>query len=1559
MFHLFSNVQLFRRDYRNTQSHKQRTRKRGHPFFEPLEGRPLMADFSFFASASSNGGGLGTDANGQDTSIRTKVDITGIPDGLKTPIPITISVNITAEAQAQSQASHGLSFGLGSVHAFVLVGSGINKDYYVSSTNGSTADSGTNPSGSYSFTDLVYGPTTISVGGVIIADAESTMDSGASAEATIGCFVDISAPSSSPEVQITPEAPPPSSNPPVKDDGPANDVTGNIQAGDPIDIGTGNVYRSDQDFTTAGTNPLSFTRYYNTFIAPSTVPHPLGAHWTSTFDRYLQVNSATSVTAYRETGQAFNFALVNGVWTPDSDMDYKLTQSGLTWILTDPQDNVETYTAPQINIATNAVNSSGLEVLNTIRSRDGYTQTLTYNGISQLSTVTDSFGRTLSFTYQNGLLSTLTTPDGLVLRYGYGGTAPVELTSVTYPTSPQTSESYDYYSTGLLKDVINQDRNEAASFVYDASNRATEVYTGGNPNVNTDTVSYNDSDGSRTVTNALGQSTLYEFTVLQGVPKVTKIVRVSLSGPWTTRTFTYDANGYEASSTDWNGNVTTFVNDVHGQPLSITQAAGTPLARTTTITYLSNFHLPVQIVAPGLTTKFTYDSNGNVLTSTETDTTTQTASYSTNGESRTWIYTYGPFGELLSADGPRTDVADITKYTYNASGYLATVTDALGHVTKFTSYSKRGLLLAETDPNGIVTTLTYDPMGRLLTSTVATSAGNAVTSYTYDAAGLLTSVTKPDKSVLAYHYDTSGRLIKASDSAGESITYTLDGVGDIIAQAIRNTAGVIVETQSSVYNPLGQLVKSYGATIPEVTSYTYDADGNVISITDPLNHTTTKAYDILNRLIKVTDALGGVTLYAYDAQDNVISVTSPRKLQTSYVYNGFGQTIEVISPDSGTTVYHLDAAGNRVSETDARGIVTNRTFDALNRVTHEIYPASPGENVAYAYDGSAGGNRGIGRLTAFTDASGATTLKYDELGDLITQTQAIAGKAYTTAYVFNLAGNVTQIVYPSGRIVTYTYDSQGRVSGVSTRANSTAPAVTLASNITYEPFGPLASLTYGNGLVMTRTYDADYRLTGIVTRSGATMIQNLSYAYDAKSQLLSIKDALTPAQSEAFTYDALGRLLTASGAFPTISYTYDADSNRLTSTQSGVTIVYTYSATSDRLVSVTTGASKQSLTYYANGDIATDTGGGQAASYSYSNRNRLSQAVVSGTTATSLYDALGERMSETVGGTVTQYQFDASGALMSESNGKTGVVSRTYVWLGSLPLAQIESGGAIEYIHADQTNTPQKMTNTAQAVVWNRVQQPFGTTVSTTGTASSNLRAPGQYADAATGLDYNLNRDYSPALGRYIEADPIGLAGGINAYVYVGQNPVTRSDSLGLCQDCSPNEGGNSLDDAIDDPTDKIFQFLFDLLAVASFATGTGELAAGGVAAADRSFAYYMQIVERLDVSTADNGAVFWSGQGNRAVAEEFAAANGRSTLEMTPGGSWLDGQNLFGPNSSLTSDEASQVWARLSERFSESASGNTIGFVEGAQPGGIFNSVEYPTLLNNPSVSNVITGGH
>ena len=131
------------------------------------------------------------------------------------------------------------------------------------------------------------------------------------------------------------------------------------------------------------------------------------------------------------------------------------------------------------------------------------------------------------------------------------------------------------------------------------------------------------------------------------------------------------------------------------------------------------------------------------------------------------------------------------------------------------------------------------------------------------------------------------------------------------------------------------------------------------------------------------------------------------------------------------------------------------------------------------------------------------------------------------------------------------------------------------------------------------------------------------------------------------------------------------------------------------------------------------------------------------------------------------------------------------------------------------------------------------------------------------------------------------------------------------------------------------------------------------VPAGENPFDYYMQQARRLDVATPRHAAVFYSGPGNRALAEQFAASNGRSTLEMTRGGSWLDQQRLFAPDSPLTPAQAVEVWETLSTRFAQQAGGNAVGFVQGARPNGIFHTVELPTLMSNPNITNVLTGGH
>jgi RHS repeat-associated protein len=124
------------------------------------------------------------------------------------------------------------------------------------------------------------------------------------------------------------------------------------------------------------------------------------------------------------------------------------------------------------------------------------------------------------------------------------------------------------------------------------------------------------------------------------------------------------------------------------------------------------------------------------------------------------------------------------------------------------------------------------------------------------------------------------------------------------------------------------------------------------------------------------------------------------------------------------------------------------------------------------------------------------------------------------------------------------------------------------------------------------------------------------------------------------------------------------------------------------------------------------------------------------------------------------------------------VFRHEYIWLDDLPVAFYQAG-SLSHVHTDHLGAPQKMTDGGQNIVWDAVSDPFMAQPLPTN-LTMNLRFPGQQYDTETGLHYNGLRDYDPTLGRYIESDPIGLAGGINTYAYVDDNPIAYSDPYGL-----------------------------------------------------------------------------------------------------------------------------------------------------------------------------------
>lgn len=188
--------------------------------------------------------------------------------------------------------------------------------------------------------------------------------------------------------------------------------------------------------------------------------------------------------------------------------------------------------------------------------------------------------------------------------------------------------------------------------------------------------------------------------------------------------------------------------------------------------------------------------------------------------------------------------------------------------------------------------------------------------------------------------------------------------------------------------------------------------------------------------------------------------------------------IRQTSPDSGVTDHVRDPRGLITQTTDARGIVTEYTHDAAGRRLTKSFPSAPAENVSYGYDATAGGNKGVGRLTSLTHEGGSIAFTYDARGKVTQEIRTIAGTALTIAYAYDAADRVSEMTYPSGRIVSLARDGMGRITGMTTRKTVADAPVTVASTITWKPLSTLlATLTHGNGLVATRTYTQDYELS--------------------------------------------------------------------------------------------------------------------------------------------------------------------------------------------------------------------------------------------------------------------------------------------------------------------------------------------------------------------------------------------------------------------------------------------------------------------------------------------------
>lgn len=834
-----------------------------------------------------------------------------------------------------------------------------------------------------------------------------------------------------------------------------------------------------------------------------------------------------------------------------------------------------------------------------------------------------------------------------------------------------------------------------------------------------------------------------------------------------------------------------------------------------------------------------YNTRGQALAKCETDPAdtsgyvcSATTAPGSTAKVRRWSFTYCDtvgtgcplIGLLKTQDGPRIDVSDVTTFAYYQTsdtsgcttqggtchymGDLQTTTNALGQVTTYVSYDKDGRPTRIKDVNSTLTDMTYHARGWLLTRTVrynasgSTSGNDATTTFAYDSVGNVKQVTQPDGSYLAYTYDDAHRLTDVQDNLGNKLHYTLDAAGNRTLEQTYDPSSNLKRALARQFDQLNRLTETLNAASVAVQTYTnpaegppsgvtytdgYDGNGNAIySVDGTSGHVgTEQQYDPLNRLTKILQDHAGTgsthdttTQYAYDTRDNLRSVIDADNLTTSYTYDGLNNLTALGSPDTGNTGYTYDAAGNRLTQTDARNVQTTYTYDSLNRLTGVTYPTTT-LNVAYAYDQSnattgCSTSYPIGRLTRITDNSGTTTYCYDRRGNVMQRKQVTNGVALTTTYTYTLADRIATISYPSTAVVTYTRNSIGQITKITYKPTPTGTVSTLVKAATYYPYGPLNVLTFGNGRTLTKTYDQDYAIDKVVSSVSSGLL--IDATVDVLGNLANASSTVGASPpTQKYQYDPLYRLTAVQNGSGTamLSFAYEATGDRTTKTPQGQSAQsYSYAPGTHHLTSVA-GVTRS---IDANGNTTTLNG----TTITYDNRNRLTAAGAE----TYNYNGKGERVSKS--SPATLFTYSENGSLLGEYS-NTGAVQREYIAMDGA-LVGAAAGSQIYYVETDQLGSPRQViqpgsspANDVQVWKWDYFANGsvFGENAPSPQTITLNLRFPGHYYDAETGLNYNYFRDYEPGTGRYVESDPIGLEGGSSTYAYVSSDPLSSYDPTG------------------------------------------------------------------------------------------------------------------------------------------------------------------------------------
>jgi len=948
-----------------------------------------------------------------------------------------------------------------------------------------------------------------------------------------------------------------------------------------------------------------------------------------------------------------------------------------------------------------------------------------FDSDGQITSWKDKNNNTISFTYSGtGVNKTLTSVSngmGRSLGFTYDGSG--QLTSVSDGTR---TVNYGYGSGAILTGFTNT-LGKTETYSYDAAKRLSQVFHPAFPSTAAATNVYDDFDRVQTQTDALGNQWTYLFAFGYRSQEIDPLGK--------SRIFYYDANGNVIAQFDQAGERTAFIYDGVGRQAKVTTPNGDSVS-------------------------FSYDARSNILSKVRSPIPGSIDPLTGNPATPiTESWAYNSLSKPTSWTDPR---GNVTNYTYDSNGNLTqtvqpSVPYGTGTATPTTtvSYNSRGLPLNVTDPEGKITVNVYDTTTlNLLSVTEDSGSGrlNLVTAYAYDTVGNRVSVTDPNGKTTASDYDSERRLIRTTAPSPLSATkteYDYNDSGQLTK--VRQALGSSWLTTETTYNAAGKPITVTQPDTSMQSTTAYDAVGRPVTVTSSSGRRVRTVYNAKGQIIQIVDEVSG-TLDPSITQNLGSVVRETRTYYTggvlktladgkgntlTYYYDGFRRLKQISFPGGAYDIQAFDESGNRRVLQRRGSVQTWWTYDALNRASTKA-PASQA-TISYAYDRT-------GRLLAASssaDSSAKVTLGYDTAGRNNSETTSLFATAST--FTLDANGNRTSLSLPSG----------------------------------------------AGSLVSGYTYDALNRVTGVYQGSG-TSNRIVGFGYDSANRRISAAYGATgsPPASTASQFTEIGRPSqighTWNGSSLTLGYSYNKDGQRkglsvsdadfLPSGQLSQTTSYTTNALNQY-----SAVNSTNFTYDARGNLTSD----GVWTFGYNSENQLVSASVSGTSVTYGYDAIGRRLYKkvTVGSTTTSTAWLSVGDReYAEYEGVgTATLKTRYVYGAGLDeiVAQIAVNGTRSYVFADALGSTIALTNSSGQTSEKHAYTPYGVdTVSTPGIAG--LRFTGRRLDPETGLYYYRGRAYSPALGRFLQTDPIGTQGGINLYAYVGNDPLDLIDPMGL-----------------------------------------------------------------------------------------------------------------------------------------------------------------------------------